>query len=144
MDKKLSIAERLAGSIKLDDPKLIDEIIDGAHAQNTGQATVALDGDVVDLDYHLGSQLNHWAGPPSGVDHFIGGEHIRFDSCSGPACRGPTPAGARAGVRAPAWDGVAVVGMKSGERGEGGGRAPAGNGRRSGDDHRLTDTPWIS
>jgi len=28
MDKKLSIAERLAGSIKLDDPKLIDEIIE--------------------------------------------------------------------------------------------------------------------
>jgi len=28
MDKKLSIAERLAGSIKLDDQKLIDEIIE--------------------------------------------------------------------------------------------------------------------
>jgi hypothetical protein len=43
-----------------------DEIINGALAQDARQASVALDGGVVDLDYHLSSQLDHWAGSPSG------------------------------------------------------------------------------
>ena len=47
-----------------------DEIINGALAQDARKASVALDGGVVDLDYHLSSQLNHWAGSPSGLDPF--------------------------------------------------------------------------
>ena len=47
-----------------------DEIINGALAQDARKASVALDGGVVDLDYHLSSQLNHWAGSPSGLDQF--------------------------------------------------------------------------
>ena len=39
-----------------------DEIINGALAQDAGQASVALDGGVMDLDDHLCSQLDHLIG----------------------------------------------------------------------------------
>ena len=47
-----------------------DEIVNGAKAQDAGQASAALDDGVMDRDDHLCSQLDHWTGSPSGRDQF--------------------------------------------------------------------------
>jgi hypothetical protein len=58
------------------------KIINGALAQDARQASIALDGGVMDLDDHLYSQIDHLAGSPSRKIYFMGREDIGFDSCS--------------------------------------------------------------
>jgi hypothetical protein len=58
----------------------VDEIINGALAQDAGQATVALDGDVVDFDSCSGPETNYGLGSGSACPWAPA--HLRVRACA--------------------------------------------------------------
>jgi len=104
------------------------KMLDGAPAQDAGQASIALDDGVMDLDDHFCSQLDHWAGCTSGKEQFHWPRRYRFrfifsagdEPWTGLQARLPAKAHprerarGRACGRARGWWMGTVIGMKSG------------------------------